>query len=205
MTGQPVRVLDGAGRATIYAYDASGRRTRTATPDGLVTTTSYTLAVGTTPATRTDTGPDGRVQLTTYDALGRKVRVTDNVHDQAFTGSATSGSWAPTYSLDGTKLTAIDRSGRTIDTTMDALGRQVSQVGVTGITNGRAYDDAAHTRTQTVRGAGSATAEMTRTSTYDNGNRPVTVQQQYGDGTEDPTQTAATTGWGGSPHRPWTT
>ena len=83
-----------------------------------------------------------------------------------------------------------------MDTTLDALGRQVSQVGVTGITNGRAYDDAAHTRTQTVTAAGSATATMTRTSTYDNGNRPVTVERQYSDGTEDPTQTTTYDGLG---------
>ena len=38
---------------------------------------------------------------------------------------------------------------------------------------------------------------MTRTSTYDNGNRPVSVQRQYSDGTADPTQTTATTDWGG--------
>ena len=196
VTGQTVRVIDGLGRATSYTYDASGRRTSTTTPDGLATTTSYTAAAGATPATRTDTGPDGRIQLTTYDALGRRVRVTDNVHDQAFTGSPTSRQLAAyTYSLDGTKLTATDRSGRTIDTTLDALGRQVSQVGVTGITHGTAYDDAAHTRMQTVTGVGSATAAMTRTSTYDNGNRPVTVQRQYSDGTADPTQTPATTAW----------
>jgi RHS repeat-associated protein len=197
VTGKTVRSVDGVGRATSYRYDASGRRTRTATPDGLVSTTSYTAAAGTTPATRTDSRPDGRVQLTTFDALGRTVRVTDNVHDQAFTSSPTSRQLAAyTYSLDGTKLTATDRSGRTIDTTLDALGRQVSQVGVTGITQGQALNDAAHTRTQTVSAAGSATAEMTRTSTYDNGNQPVTVQQQYRDGTADPTQAAAYDGIG---------
>ncbi len=103
VTGEQVRSIDGVGRVTSYAYDASGRRTRTTTPAGLVTMTAYTAAAGTTPATRTDTGPDGRVQLTTYDALGRKVRVTDNVHDQTFTGSATSRQLgAYSYSLDGT-------------------------------------------------------------------------------------------------------
>lgn len=197
VTGEKVRTVDGAGRATDYGYDLIGRRTRTGTPDGLVSTTSYTVATGTTPATRTDTGPDGRVQVTTYDALGRRVLVTDNVRDQAFTNSPTARQLAAfAYSLDGTKLTATDRSGRTTETTMDALGRQVSQVGVTGITQDRAYDDAAHTVTQTVRPAGSDTVEMTRTSSYDNGNRPVTVQRQYGDGTEDPTQTTTYDGLG---------
>jgi len=197
VTGQPVRVIDGAGRVTSYGYDASGRRTSTTTPDGLVTTTSYTAAAGATPATRTDTGPDGRVQLTTYDALGRTARVTDNVKNQAFTGSPTTRQLASyTYSLDGIRLTTTDRAGRTIDTTLDALGRQVSQVGVTGITHGTGYDDAAHTTTQTATGAGSASAAMTRTRTYDNGNRPVTVQRQYSDGTADPTQTTSYDGLG---------
>ncbi len=197
VTGQPVRAVDGAGRITHYTSDAAGRRTSTTSPDGLVSKTSYTAATDTTPATRTDTGPDGRVQLTTYDALGRTVRVTDNVHNQAFTGSPTTRQLAAyAYSLDGTKVIATNRQGRTIETTLDAMGRQVSQVGVTGITDASAYDDAAHTTTQTVAGAGAPTPAATRTSTLDNGNRPVTVERRYSDGSTDPTQTSGYDGLG---------
>ena len=35
VTGEQVRSIDGVGRVTSYAYDASGRRTRTTTPAGL--------------------------------------------------------------------------------------------------------------------------------------------------------------------------
>ncbi len=197
VTGQPVRVVDGAGRITKYTDDAGGRRTSTTTPDGLVTRTSYTAAAGTSPAVRTDTGPDGRVQQTTYDALGRTARVTDNVRGQAFTGSPTARQLAAySYSLDGTTITATNQRGRTITTTLDALGRQVDQVGVTGISHGTAYDDAAHTTTQTVAAAGSTTPAMTRTTTYDNANLPATVQRSYSDGSADPTQTSQYDGLG---------
>ena len=197
VTGRPVRSADALGRVTTYTYDASGRRTSTTTPDGLVSTTSYTAAAGTTPATRTDKGPDGRIQLTTYDALGRTSRVTDNVKAQAFTTDPTARQLsASTYSLDGTKVSAVDQQGRSTTSTLDALGRQVEQVDPAGIVHDTAYDDAAHTTTQSVVGAGSSTASVTRTKTYDNGNRTVSVQRQYSDGTADPTWSSSYDGLG---------
>ena len=154
VTGRPVRNSDPLGRVTTYGYDAAGRQTSRTTPDGLTTTSTYTAATESTPATRTDTTPDGRVVLTTFDALGRKVRVTDNVQDQAFTSSPTARQLSAfEYSLDGTTITATDQHGRTITTLVDVLGRQVQQVGATGLTHATSYDDAAHTTTQSVAGA----------------------------------------------------
>ena len=151
VTGQPVRNIDPLGRVTSYLYDDAGRQVSRTTPDGLTTTSSFTRATPTTPASRTDTTPDGRVVLTTYDVLGRKVRVTDNVQDQAFTDSPTTRQVSAfDYSLDGTTLTATDQHGRTIHTTLDVLGRKVSQIGATGITRTTTYDDAAHTTTQAI-------------------------------------------------------
>ena len=197
VTGSPVRRVDALGRVTTFGYDSAGRQTGRTTPDGLKTTSTYAAATSTTAASRTDSTPDGRTVLTTFDALGRKARVTDNVKNQAFTSSPTTRQLSTfTYSLDGTKVTTVDQQGRTLDTTLDVLGRQVAQVGVTGITHGVAYDDAAHTVTGSVTGNGATGAEATRTVTYDNANQAVTVDRQYSDATVAPAQSTAYDGLG---------
>ena len=135
--------------------------------------------------------------LTTYDVLGRKVRVTDNVQDQAFTDSPTIRQLSAfDYSLDGTTLTATDQHGRTIHTTLDVLGRKIAQIGATGITRTTIYDDAAHTTTQAIVPDGATNSQALRTTTYDNANRPVTIEHDYNDDTADPTQTTAFDGLG---------
>ncbi len=144
-----------------------------------------------------DSTPDGRVVLTTFDVLGRKVRVTDNVQDQAFTDSPTGRQLSAfDYNLDGTTVTATDQHGRTIHTTLDVLGRQISQIGATGITHTTTYDDAAHTTTKAVLPDGATDPQALRTATYDNANRAVNVERDYSDGTADPTQTTAFDGLG---------
>ena len=181
VTGLPITSSDALGRETTFEYDAGGRQTSMTGPDGLETTTSYTAASGTAPSTRTDTTPDGRVVRRTYDALGRHARVTDNVSGQAFTSSATARQLAAmTYSVDGTKMTAVDQQGRTTTSEMDVLGRQVrSIVDKTGIAHETAYDDVAHTTTRTVDPAGAAAVSMTRLTSYDDGNRQVSELQSY--------------------------
>ncbi len=197
VTGHAVRSIDPLGRVTTYTYDDAGRQTSRTTPDGLTSTSTYTAATPTSPATRMDTTPDGRVVLTTFDVLGRKVRVTDNVQNQQFIDSPTARQLSAfDYNLAGTTVTATDQHGRTIHTTLDVLGRQVAQVGATGLTHTSTYDDAAHTTTQTVVPAGETNSEAVRTTTYDNGNRPVTIESNYNDGTADPTQTYGFDGLG---------
>jgi RHS repeat-associated protein len=203
VTMQPVRTTDPLGRVTSYRYDAGGRQTSKTTPDGLTTTTGYTAAAAATStspatlATRTVSTSDGRVVLTSYDALDRAVRVTDNVANEAFTASATTRQLsAYSYSLNGATTTATDQAGRTVTTTLDVLGRQVQEVDPTGITHATAYNDVAHTITQQVDPAGSTSPAATRTTSYDNGNQPVTVARQYSDGTTDPTQTSGYDGLG---------
>ena len=197
VTGRAVRSTDALGRVTAYGYDAGGRQTSRTTPDGLTTSSAYTAATPTTPASRTDSTPQGRTVLTVFDALGRKTRVTDNVKNQSFTSSPTARRLASfSYGNDGTTLTATDVDGRTIATTLDVLGRQVAQVGVTGITHSTAYDDAAHTITGAVTGLAAGAPEATRTVNYDNANQAVTVQRQYDDGTSAPVQSSAYDGLG---------
>ena len=163
-----------------------------------MTTTSYTAAAGTTPATRTDTGPDGRVQLTTYDALGRKARVTDNVHDQAFTGSADDPAAGGVHLQPGRDQAHRDRPAGPHDRHHPRRARPPGQP---GRRHGHHPRHAPTTTLPTPRRRRSrppapSTAAQTRTTTYDNGNRPVTVQRQYSDGTADPTQTTSYDGLG---------
>jgi RHS repeat-associated protein len=197
VTGQPVRDVDALGRVTSYTYDAGARQVSVTTPDGLTTRRAYTRATSSTPATQTDSTPDGRVVLTTFDALGRNVRVTDNVRNQAFTATPTTRQLSTfSYSVDGTKITGTDQLGRTTTTTMDALGRQVQQVGATGVTKATGYDDVAHTTAQSTIGAGSGISAVTRTTTYDDGNRPVSITRRYSDGDPSPNQAKSYDGLG---------
>ena len=125
--------------------------------------------------------------LTTYDPLGRKARITDNVHDQAFTASPTARQLSAfSYSLDGTTTTATDQHGRTITTTLDVLGRQVQQVGATGITHTTAYDDAAHTTAQGVVPVGASDPSVDPHHHVRRRQPAVTIERDYGDGSADP-------------------
>ena len=179
VTGRAVRSTDPLGRVTAYIYDDAGRESSRTTPDGFTTTTTYTAATPTSPATRTDATPDGRIVLTTFDVLGRKIRVTDNVRDQAFTDSPTARQLSAfDYSVDGTHVTATDQHGRTIHTTAGRVGPP-SQPGRGDRGHAhRRYNDAAHTTTKTVIPDGETSPEGTRTTSYDNGNRPITVQRE---------------------------
>lgn len=183
VTELPISTTDAMGRTTTIEYDPGGRKTSTTDPDGLETTTAYTTAVGTTPATRTDTTPDGRAVTQTFDAIGRAVRTTDNVSGQKFTSSPSARQLAAiTYSVDGTSMTAVDQLGRTTSTRSDVLGRQVrTLVQESGIAHETAYDDVAHTTTRTVDPAGSASVSMIRLTSYDDGNRQLSEQRSYVD------------------------
>ena len=81
VSGSAMKTTDPVGRVTTNTYDAANRTLSTAPPDGMVITTAYANANPDTgaPATQTVTEADGHITRTTFDALGRKTNVTDNV------------------------------------------------------------------------------------------------------------------------------
>jgi len=182
VSGKPVAQTDGSGRTTTFAYDAVGRRTKSTTPGGLVTTTAYT------PTQTTVSTPDGRVTRSTVDLLGRAVSVTDNVRNGALVadpGARTLS--AHSYSADGSSTTATDQAGRASTTVLDAFGRTVSEEGPTGLTHLKTYDDgAAHTLLAALVPDGSTQPQMSTATSYDDADRPLQAQTTYVAGSSGP-------------------
>ena len=74
----------GTDLTTSYTYDALGRQLTSTAPGGQVTTTFHD-----SPTVTTVTAPSGLKTQTTTDALGRTVKVTDNVSGQKLVASPT--------------------------------------------------------------------------------------------------------------------
>ena len=182
VSGEPVSFTDGAGRVTTKQYDAANRLLAVSPPTGLVTKTSYGAPDPNKdiPATMTVTGPDGHVSLTTYDALGRTVSVTDNVKNGAFVADATTRTISTVnYSVDGTTITSTDRTGRITKTVADALGRPVIKVGPTGITTTTSYDETTNRTTESTFGVGATRAAQITGTAYDALNRIIANRTTY--------------------------
>jgi RHS repeat-associated protein len=180
VTGSPVRVIDGLGRATTTTYDAAGRELTVTPPTGLTTLTRYQAAGDGMPASRTVTGPDGHQVRTTFDALGRTIAVTDNVRNGVFTADpATRVLTRNTYSTDGLSVTSTDRTGRSATTVHDPRGRPVQSIGLTGITTSTAYDDVANRVTTRTIGDGASGPAQITTSTFDDLDREVSSRTTY--------------------------
>ena len=128
--GRISSVTDGAGRATVFAYDAAGEHLLTATaPGSRVTTYAYKAATG-APADHallSITYPDARGLAFAYDSLGRLAQ-------EQLAG----GTERVTYTYDGegrihvsdgsgeVAVLAPDESGRPT-LLQDALGRKLAQ------------------------------------------------------------------------------
>ena len=180
VSGLPMKTTDALGRVTTKNYDAANRILTVTPPDGMVTTTSYGNADADGPATVTATQADGHVIQTSYDALGRKTTVTDNVRSGAFTSDPTSRTVVTiSYSPDGTDVTSIDRANRTQTAEHDALGREVRTISANGVTKTTTYDDVGNTSTaRTYADNGSGVTQLTRNA-YDNLNRKIASRTSY--------------------------
>ncbi|GAA3627390.1 RHS repeat-associated core domain-containing protein [Microlunatus ginsengisoli] len=196
VSGSPVQTIDGLGRITQRGYDAANRIVSSKLPSGLTTTTSYTTPDADTPPATTVTEPDGHIQRTTYDGIGRVSVVSDNVVAGPSTTPGLVFTSAPTARIvsslcygdlddtdtcqpDSTVITATDKAGRTTVTTHDALNRPVSKVGPTGISYATTYNDVANlTTTQTTPDGASSPSQAT-TTRYDSLNRELSSRTTY--------------------------
>lgn len=180
VSGQPVKVTDALGRVTTRGYDAAARLVKVTPPTGMTTATTYQSATRTAPATQLVTGPDGHQTQTTYDPLGRVVTVTDNVSKGVFVADPTTRIVSSeTYNPNGTTSTATDLAGRATTTTVDPLGRPVSEVSAIGVTHSTTYNDVSNTITrQTIPDGTTMPAQIVGTS-YDAKNRELASRTTY--------------------------
>ncbi|MFI6513831.1 polymorphic toxin-type HINT domain-containing protein [Streptosporangium sp. NPDC050855] len=161
--GRATHAVDAEERTITTAFDKAGRMTS-------ITSPSYTPpgSSALTPTRRYDydaagqlttfTDERGYVTTTTYDALGRAVRVTDPGP------SGPGGNWVSEYNMLGEKLAEIDPTGARTQATYDDLGRQVTATQIE-----RKPTTAAHITTLTYDAAGNLTKRVApgnKTTTY---------------------------------------
>ena len=121
------------------------------------------------------TYPDGTTEHTTYDALGRIVRVQHGARTATYAydrcsrlirmSDNSTGTRRFIYDAAGQLVTAVDALGYRTHFEYDAAGQMVRTLDATGQVTTYIYD-AAGQLIRTVKGAGS-TAEITSTYTYD--------------------------------------
>ena len=117
---------------------------------------------------------------TTYDVLGRVVKITDNVQNGAFVADPTTRTVSTqTYSADGSTLTSTDLAGRTSVVVSDPLGQQVSRQRRAGITITTTHDDVANTTTRRTIGSGTTAASQVVLAHYDNLGRTTSSRTTY--------------------------
>jgi RHS repeat-associated protein len=170
----------GTDLTTSYTYDALGRQLTSTAPSGQVTTTFHD-----SPTVTTVTAPSGLKTQTTTDALGRTVKVTDNVSGQKLVASPTARTvQTDHYASDGSEKTTTTPAG-TATTTFDPLGRPAQVVQPSGITETESYNDVANTTQVSVvpSGPGTPAPVSVTTSSFDDLNQPLTSSVSYTDHT----------------------
>jgi len=170
----------GTDLTTSYTYDALGRQLTATAPGGQVTTTFYD-----SPTVTTVTAPSGLKTQTTTDALGRTVKVTDNVSGQKLVASPTARTvQTDHYASDGSEKSTTTPAG-TATTTFDPLGRPAQVVQPSGITETESYNDVANTTQVSVVPSGAAlTAPVSvTTSGFNDLDQPLTSSVSYTDHT----------------------
>ena len=186
-----IREVSAAGRTQIFDYDQAGRLRRIgvglSVPEQKPTVgenveweepTAWaytTLTYDAASRIIARTYPDGTTEHTTYDALGRIVRVQHGARTATYAydrcsrlirmSDNSAGTRRFIYDAAGQLVTAVDALGYRTHFEYDAAGQMVRTLDATGQVTTYIYD-AAGQLIRTVKGAGS-TAEITSTYTYD--------------------------------------
>uniref|UniRef100_UPI00242D619C DUF6531 domain-containing protein n=1 Tax=Rothia dentocariosa TaxID=2047 RepID=UPI00242D619C len=186
-----IREVSAAGRTQTFDYDQAGRLRRMgvglSVPEQKPTVgenveweepTAWAYATLTYDAASriiARTYPDGTTEHTTYDALGRIVRVQHGARTATYAydrcsrlirmSDNSAGTRRFIYDAAGQLVTAVDALGYRTHFEYDAAGQMVRTLDATGQVTTYIYD-AAGQLIRTVKGAGS-TAEITSTYTYD--------------------------------------
>ena len=186
-----IREVSAAGRTQIFDYDQAGRLRRIgvglsvpeqkpAVSENVEweepTAWAYTtLTYDAASRIIARTYPDGTTEHTTYDALGRIVRVQHGARAAMYAydrcsrlirmSDNSAGTRRFIYDAAGQLVTAVDALGYRTHFEYDAAGQMVRTLDATGQVTTYIYD-AAGQLIRTVKGAGS-TAEITSTYTYD--------------------------------------
>ena len=186
-----IREVSAAGRTQTFDYDQAGRLRRMgvglSVPEQKPTVgenveweepTAWaytTLTYDAASQIIARTYPDGTTEHTTYDALGRIVRVQHGARTATYAydrcsrlirmSDNSAGNRRFIYDAAGQLVTAVDALGYRTHFEYDAAGQMVRTLDATGQVTTYIYD-AAGQLIRTVKGAGS-TAEITSTYTYD--------------------------------------
>ena len=186
-----IREVSAAGRTQTFDYDQAGRLRRMgvglSVPEQKPTVgenveweepTAWaytTLTYDAASRIIARTYPDGTTEHTTYDALGRIVRVQHGARTATYAydrcsrlirmSDNSTGTRRFIYDAAGQLVTAVDALGYRTHFEYDAAGQMVRTLDATGQVTTYIYD-AAGQLIRTVKGAGS-TAEITSTYTYD--------------------------------------
>ena len=186
-----IREVSAAGRTQTFDYDQAGRLRRMgvglSVPEQKPTVgenveweepTAWaytTLTYDTASRIIARTYPDGTTEHTTYDALGRIIRVQHGARTATYAydrcsrlirmSDNSAGTRRFIYDAAGQLVTAVDALGYRTHFEYDAAGQMVRTLDATGQVTTYIYD-AAGQLIRTVKGAGS-TAEITSTYTYD--------------------------------------
>ena len=186
-----IREVSAAGRTQTFDYDQAGRLRRIgvglSVPEQKPTVSENveweeptawaytTLTYDAASRIIARTYPDGTTEHTTYDALGRIVRVQHGARTATYAydrcsrlirmSDNSAGNRRFIYDAAGQLVTAVDALGYRTHFEYDAAGQMVRTLDATGQVTTYIYD-AAGQLIRTVKGAGS-TAEITSTYTYD--------------------------------------
>ncbi len=174
--GLKTAVTDPRGNTTNFTYDTVGRQTQATLPavaidGGGSDRPTSVVGFNTFGETAQVKNPNGNITMTTYDALGRRVRIEHPAYTPPG-GSALSPTETYSYDLVGNTTSSTDRRGQTTNYAFDMLNRvttktdpQVTGAPSRGVTT-YAYDKVGN---QT-----SVTDQTSRTTTtvYDTRNRP---------------------------------